>query len=102
MRTNVNEDPSLIRKYHVFLDDMDVSDDAFESDDEEGYVRVYVKDRHGYPIKTKFPSFRWKTLRGTVRIERRGESEESDGGRGWCCWRAIWPWHKHKEGDPDA
>ncbi|GAG21536.1 unnamed protein product [marine sediment metagenome] len=78
MRASIAENPQFASKCRAWLDDVEVSNDCFEADEEQGYVLVHKRNEAGRltpdPV-TGRPL--WERKEGIVRIE--GPKEEAGG-----------------------
>lgn len=58
--------------YLAFLDGIDISNVCFEADEEQGYVKVYIRDsRGGISRDTETGGPAWETRHGVVHIYRK-------------------------------
>ena len=69
MRIAVGENPEAFR-HRAFLDGVEVTNECFVADEEEGYVHLYLRNKDGRILYTQDrKAFAWERRDGVVRIE---------------------------------
>lgn len=72
MRVDMRENPKEAMRCRAFLDGVDVSNECFAADDEEGFVLLYKLNGNGRKYRDGDEAA-WERKEGTVRIERKRE-----------------------------
>ena len=70
MRANIAEDPNFARKCRAWLNEIEVTKDCFETDEEQGYVLIHKRNEDGHHfLNPDGETIASERKEGIVRIE---------------------------------